>query len=223
MTKGDGETEVLAIQESLSENAEFVSRAPNRFRVHTKAYTDPDVFAAEMDRIFTKTWVYVGHDTEVPNPGDYRTSYIGLQPVIMSRGYDKKVNVLVNRCVHRGAVVCVKVTAMRKNSTAPIMAGSSVLTASCSPCRSARTPVVIPTISTHQAACSSLLRSRFIVGSSFASFNPDVPDLLHFLGRAKTLIDRKVDMSAGRRDRSAFAAACGALPGQLEVPSGEHC
>src|SRR6185312_16406580 len=60
----------------------------------------------EMERIYGRTWVYVGHQSELPKPGDYITAYIGLQPVIVSHGTDGTIYVLMNRCRHRGAVVC---------------------------------------------------------------------------------------------------------------------
>lgn len=77
------------------------------WNVHERAYLDPAVFEIEMDRIFTKSWVYVAHDSEIPNPGDYKTTFIGRQPVIVTRGADDGVvRVLFNRCRHRGATVC---------------------------------------------------------------------------------------------------------------------
>lgn len=76
------------------------------FRIHTRAYVDPGVFEAEMRRIFERTWVYVGHSSEVPEPGDYKTTLIGRQPVIVARHEDGEIYVLLNRCRHRGAVVC---------------------------------------------------------------------------------------------------------------------
>lgn len=75
-------------------------------RVHRLLYTSPDLFAAEMQRIFEQTWVFVGHSSEVAEPGDYKTTVIGRQPVILVRHTDGEVHVLINRCMHRGAVVC---------------------------------------------------------------------------------------------------------------------
>jgi benzoate/toluate 1,2-dioxygenase subunit alpha len=83
-----------------------VDEAPRDFRVHSAAYTDPAIFDLEMERIFEQTWVYVAHESELPRPGDFRTSAIGTQPVIVSRGPDGGVRVLLNRCRHRGSVVC---------------------------------------------------------------------------------------------------------------------
>src|SRR5215467_3053113 len=75
-------------------------------RVHISLYTDPDIFADEMDKIFHRGWVYVGHQGEVPNIGDFRLKRIGLQPVIMVRDHSGAVQLLLNRCRHRGATVC---------------------------------------------------------------------------------------------------------------------
>jgi nitrite reductase/ring-hydroxylating ferredoxin subunit len=75
-------------------------------RVHRRVYTDPDVFEAEMARIFGRVWVYVAHESEVREPGDYKTSWIGRQPVIVTRDEDHRLHVLFNRCTHRAATVC---------------------------------------------------------------------------------------------------------------------
>lgn len=74
-------------------------------RVHSSIYTDPAIFEQEMERIFYKTWIYIGHESEVPKKGDFQLRKIGRQPVIMVRDKTGKVNVLMNRCLHRGAVV----------------------------------------------------------------------------------------------------------------------
>ncbi|MGH7907215.1 MAG: aromatic ring-hydroxylating oxygenase subunit alpha [Candidatus Binataceae bacterium] len=75
-------------------------------RVHSSVYTDSEIFSDEMERIFHRGWVYVGHIGEVPNPGDFRLKRIGLQPIIMVRDQSGKVNLLLNRCRHRGSTVC---------------------------------------------------------------------------------------------------------------------
>lgn len=75
-------------------------------RVSGAVYTDPEVFELEMQRIFRDGWVYVGHESEVPEPGDYVTRRIGREPVILVRGKDGEVRVLANRCSHRGNRLC---------------------------------------------------------------------------------------------------------------------
>ena len=51
-------------------------------RIHASLYTDARIFAEEMERIFHRGWVFVGHASEIPRPGDYVTRRIGAQPVM---------------------------------------------------------------------------------------------------------------------------------------------
>lgn len=71
--------------------------------VHRDVYTDPEIFRLEMERLWACTWIYVGHTSQVPNPGDYVTCDIGAEPVLMIRQPDGGVRVLRNRCAHKGA------------------------------------------------------------------------------------------------------------------------
>ena len=70
--------------------------------VHGSVYTSPQVFGLEMQRIFREGWVFVAHESEVPEPGDYVTKRIAAEPVVVVRGKDGVVRVLANRCTHRG-------------------------------------------------------------------------------------------------------------------------
>ena len=74
-------------------------------RVSRRVYADPAIFELEMERLFGRAWLFVGHDSQVPNPGDYITTELGRQPVIMIRHRDNSIRVLLNRCSHRGAKV----------------------------------------------------------------------------------------------------------------------
>lgn len=75
-------------------------------RVHGSLYTDPRIFAEELERIWYRTWVYVGHVSEVPQPNDYVRKSIGPQDVVMTRDRDGEVHLLLNRCAHRANLVC---------------------------------------------------------------------------------------------------------------------
>lgn len=75
-------------------------------RVHRRVFEDPAIFDLEMERIFGRAFVYVGHESQVPAPGDFVTGYIGRNPVVLCRHADGKIYVLHNRCGHRGALVC---------------------------------------------------------------------------------------------------------------------
>ena len=84
------------------ENPDALAALVRDAEVHRDVYTDPEVFTLEMERLFANTWVFVGHDSQVPNPGDYFGTTIGAQPVLMVRHGDGVVHVLYNRCPHKG-------------------------------------------------------------------------------------------------------------------------
>lgn len=75
-------------------------------RVHKAVYADEAVFEAELRNIFYKKWIYIGHVSQVPNVGDYWTTWVGKERMIMVRDNDDKVHVLYNRCPHRGTLIC---------------------------------------------------------------------------------------------------------------------
>ncbi|MEQ1649532.1 MAG: aromatic ring-hydroxylating dioxygenase subunit alpha [Hyphomicrobiaceae bacterium] len=75
--------------------------------VHRDVYIDQEVFELEMEHLFANTWNYVGHDSQVANVGDYFTTTIGAQPVIMVRHSDQSVRVLYNRCPHKGTKIAI--------------------------------------------------------------------------------------------------------------------
>jgi len=75
-------------------------------RVHGSLYTDPGIFADEVRHIWYSTWVCVGHVSEIAQPGDYVRKKIVSQDLIMTRDKDGSVHLLVNRCAHRGNLVC---------------------------------------------------------------------------------------------------------------------
>lgn len=72
-------------------------------QVHRDVYLDQEVFDLEMERLFHRTWVYLGHTSQVPNAGDYLTVDIAREPLVMVRQADGSVRVLKNRCAHKGA------------------------------------------------------------------------------------------------------------------------
>ena len=88
-----------------SHDSSHLGKLIRKDRVHRSIYLDSDIFEMELERIYAKAWVFVGHDSQVPNVGDFVTTFIGKQPVVMARHTDGKVHLLYNRCGHRGAVV----------------------------------------------------------------------------------------------------------------------
>jgi phenylpropionate dioxygenase-like ring-hydroxylating dioxygenase large terminal subunit len=78
-------------------------------RVPYRMFCDSDIYQAELDRIFLgPTWQYLALAGELPQPGDYLTTFLGETPVIVTRGQDGEIHAMVNRCAHRGNLVCLK-------------------------------------------------------------------------------------------------------------------
>jgi p-cumate 2,3-dioxygenase alpha subunit len=77
-----------------------------RFRVNRKTMTDGDVFAKERDLVFNHSWLYIGHETELRKPNDFKTRTVAGRPLIFARDTKGELRVWVNSCPHRGAMLC---------------------------------------------------------------------------------------------------------------------
>jgi len=87
------------------EDAGALKRLVQADRVHRDVYTDAEVFQLEMERLWARTWIYVGHASQISNPGDFLTLDVAAQPVIVVRHTDDSIRVLLNRCAHKGTKV----------------------------------------------------------------------------------------------------------------------
>ena len=88
---------------SYRDNPEAVRALVQPDRVHRDLYIDPELFALEQAHFFANTWNYVGHDSQLPKPGDYLRAEIAGQPLIVVRHSDDTIRVLMNRCAHKGS------------------------------------------------------------------------------------------------------------------------
>jgi fatty-acyl-CoA synthase len=87
--------------------------------VHGSLYSDPAIFQLELERIWRRTWVYVGHASEVPHPNDYVMKSIGPEPILMTRDREGTIHLLHNRCPHRGNRVCMSERGHARSFTCP--------------------------------------------------------------------------------------------------------
>lgn len=94
---------------STSETATLTWPKEGAARVPFQVFSDPAIYAAEQERIFRgPVWHYLCLETEIPNKGDIRTSWLGDTPIIVTRDTEGKIHAMVNRCAHKGALVCLK-------------------------------------------------------------------------------------------------------------------
>ena len=78
-------------------------------RVPFRVFSDQEIYALEQQRIFRgPIWHFLCMETEVAKPGDVRTSWIGETPIVVTRDAAGKLNAMINRCAHKGALVCLK-------------------------------------------------------------------------------------------------------------------
>lgn len=159
-------------------------------RVHGSLYTDDAVFEQEMKKIFYDGWVFVGHDSEVVTAGEYVRRTLGREEVLMVRQRDNTVSVLVNRCAHRGNMLCIEKHGKEKYFTCTYHGWVYDLAGNLKD---------VPYPGGFDKPKSELglkvVRSENYRGFVFATFNEAAPPLMDHLGRAKLLIDRSCDMS----------------------------
>ena len=91
--------------EKSRDNPQAIRELVREAEVHKDLYISQELFELEMERLFANTWVYVGHASQVPNKGDFFTTTVGNESVIMVRHTDDSIRVLYNRCPHKGVQV----------------------------------------------------------------------------------------------------------------------
>ena len=82
----------------------FVDAA--RGLVSRRIFVDQDIYEQELERVFSRCWLYLGHDTQLPNPGDYFTTYMAEDPILVTRDQSGNIRAFLNSCRHRGMRVC---------------------------------------------------------------------------------------------------------------------
>jgi phenylpropionate dioxygenase-like ring-hydroxylating dioxygenase large terminal subunit len=74
--------------------------------VNRAIFVDQEVYDLELDRLFANNWLFLAHESQLAHPGDFVTTYMGEDSIIVSRGHDGRVRALLNACRHRGMRVC---------------------------------------------------------------------------------------------------------------------
>ena len=80
--------------------------ASGDYRLNRRAFTDEKLFELEMKYIFEGNWIFLAHESQIPNNNDYYTTTMGRQPVFIARNRNGELNAFINACPHRGATLC---------------------------------------------------------------------------------------------------------------------
>jgi p-cumate 2,3-dioxygenase alpha subunit len=173
--------------------------AHHRFRVHRSTMTSPEVFRDELERIFKHCWLYVGHESEVTNPGDYVRRPVAGRPVFMVRGVRSgAVHVFHNTCTHRGAVVC-----RQKSGNAKVFQCFYHAWTFDSEGQLKGVPdreAYGEKLDFDALALKSVARVESYRGFVFACFDPDVEDLVDYLAGAREYLDLIIDSADGEME-----------------------
>ncbi len=164
--------------------------------ISREIFSDKDVFQEELEKVFTRAWLFVGHESQIPNPGDYYTSRMGAESVILTRDKKKQVHVFLNSCRHRGMKVCQYDHGNTQLFTCPYHSWSYTTEGKL---------FGVPQYKAIYADCLekenwSLIevpKLALYKGTVWASWDKDAPDFLTYLGDAKTHLDLALDHRDG--------------------------
>ena len=147
-----------------------------RYRGRREAFTDPDLFELEMKYIFEGNWIYLAHESQLPNNNDYFTTYIGRQPIVISRDKDGELHALINACSHRGAMLCRRKKDNRAHLHLPVPRLDVQQHRQAAQGQGPRAAPATRSSSTPRAptTCTKVPRFESYRGFLFGSLNPDV-------------------------------------------------
>jgi p-cumate 2,3-dioxygenase alpha subunit len=166
-------------------------REGHRFRVHRSTMTSPEIHAMELERVFGRSWLYVGHESEISKPGDFVRRPVGNRQVFMVRGRSGQVNVFHNSCTHRGAMVCRQERGSAKVFSCFYHAWSFNTDGEL---------VGVPDRDAYgngldfsQLGLRSVARVESYRGFVFLSYDPEIIGLVEYLADAKEYLDLVID------------------------------
>ncbi|WP_413542732.1 benzoate 1,2-dioxygenase large subunit [Citricoccus nitrophenolicus] len=189
-------TENLTHVRDVLTDAVVDDREKGIIRAKREIFTDEEVFELEMKHLFEGNWVYLAHESQIPNIGDYFTTYIGRTPVMITRDKEENLNCIVNACSHRGAMLCRRKTDNRTTFTCPFHGWTFKNSGELLKVKDGRNggyPEGFNTNGSHDL--TKVARFESYRGFLFGSLNADVLPLEEHLGDATKVIDSIVDQS----------------------------
>lgn len=162
----------------VSEKADYISR---------KVFTSEEVYQQELATIFANNWLYLCHESQLKNSGDFLSTYMGETPVIVALGEDGEIHVSINSCSHRGLPVCRSDWGNAKRFVCPYHAWSYDVTGELKAMPQERFLESVP--DKKGLGLTKVKRVDSYRGLIFASFNEDIESLDDYLGEQKFYLD----------------------------------
>lgn len=171
-------------------------KARHIYRLKRAAFTDPELFELEVKHLFEGNWIYLAHESQIPDNNDYFTTYIGRQPIMITRNKQGQLNALINACSHRGATLARRKKGNKANFTCTFHGwtfNNSGKLLKVKDSNEAGYPESFNQDGSHDL--KKIARFESYRGFLFGSLNDDVKPLSEFLGEATKIIDMIVDQS----------------------------
>ena len=162
-------------------------------RVHRRLYSDPDIFDLEIERIFGAAWIYVGHESQIKDPGDFIATRIGRKPLLLVRDEDGEIQLLHNQCAHRGAFVVASEAGHAREFQCCYHGWTYHLDGRLKAAPLLRDYPAHFDANSPDIAMRRVPRLASYRGFVFGSLAPDGPSLEDYLGYMKTSFDDMVD------------------------------
>ena len=166
------------------------------YRCRRDIFTNEDLFTLEMKHIFEGNWVYLAHESQIPEINDYYTTWIGRQPVVITRDKTGQLNAVINACAHKGAMLCRRKQGNKGSFTCPFHGWTFSNTGKLLTVKDAKTtqyPEQFNTDGSHDL--TRVARFESYRGFLFGSLNADVAPLEDYLGETRVIIDQIVDQA----------------------------
>jgi len=171
--------------------------AKNVYRIDRAAFTDEELFELEMKHIFEGNWIYLAHESQIPNPNDYLNIYVGRQPVLITRDKTGQLHAMANTCTHRGATLARHKKGNKSSFTCPFHGWTFNNTGKLLKVKDQTPDAGYPECFNKNGSHDLVKLGAFenYRGFLFGSINPDVVPLAEHLGEAAKIIDMIVDQS----------------------------
>lgn len=186
----------LAALAQLLDGALVEDGETGQFRCRRDVFTDPALFELEMKLIFEGNWVYLAHESQIPQNNDYFTSWIGRQPVIISRDRNGELHAMINACAHRGATLCRRRHGNKSSFTCPFHGWTFANSGELLKVKDGKYgeyPATFNTQGSHDL--KRVPRFASYRGFLFGSLRADVLPLEEHLGETRVIIDQIVDQA----------------------------